>query len=522
MYAKVQCAAVCGIDGQLVEVETDVAGGLPQVSIVGLPDSAVRESTDRVRTAIRNCGYAFPQGRVTINLAPADLRKEGASYDLAIALGILLASGQWTPENLDAELFIGELALDGSVRPVPGMLNMILAARDRGIRSAAVPAGNAEEARLIAGMRIIPVRHLKEVLPEHRSMPISDGEAGANDANNRPANEQAPAKIPDYADVYGQSHAKRALTIAAAGMHNVLFIGPPGAGKTMLMRRLPSILPPLTEREALELMQIYSVSGLYKPGTGLWRERPFRAPHHTISHAGLLGGGNVPKPGEVSLAHRGVLFLDELPEFSRHVLDALRQPLEDQMVTIARARMSVRFPTHFLLAAAMNPCPCGMSGIQTQGNRCTCTPMMIARYRRKLSGPLLDRIDLQTEVPPLPIDLLTNRADLTPSLTSAAMREKVMRAQTIQRNRYAGSGILFNSELSGKDITRHAEMTKEAGQLLKSACHHLSLSARAYERILKMARTIADLDGNDHIDTKHAAEAVQYRAMDRFGGSLFP
>jgi magnesium chelatase family protein len=521
MYAKVLCAAVCGIDGQIIEVETDVSGGLPQVNIVGLPDSAVRESTDRVRSAIRNCGHAFPQGRVTVNLAPADLRKEGSSFDLAIAVGILLAGGQWSAGQLDADLYIGELALDGSVRPVPGVLSMMLAARERGLASAAVPAGNADEARLVSGMRIIPVRHLKDVLPEHRVPGASAGSELAQDAVLPNADERGHP-VPDFADVLGQEHAKRALTIAAAGMHNILLIGPPGSGKTMLMKRLPSILPPLTEREALEVMRIYSVSGLYEPGSGLWTRRPFRSPHHTVSYAGLLGGGSVPKPGEVSLAHRGVLFLDELPEFSRYVLDALRQPLEDRVVTIARARMTVRFPTHFLLAAAMNPCPCGFGGIASSGgvSRCTCTPMMVERYRRKLSGPLLDRIDLQAEVPAVDVEKWSGDRIRAP-LTSATMREQVIRAQHIQRERYAKTGILFNGELSGSELARHAPLTKEAADLLKSAFRHLALSARAWERVLKMARTIADLEGSDPIDTRHAAEAVQYRVLDRAKREFF-
>lgn len=521
MVSKVLCAAVCGIEGQLIEVEADVSGGLPQISIVGLPDSAVRESTDRVRTAIKNCGYRFPQGRVTVNLAPADLRKEGASFDLAIAVGILLAGGLWQAAGLDAELFIGELALDGSVRPVSGVLSMVAAARESGIRAVAVPADNAEEALLISGMRVIPVRHLKDVLPEHRPPgdPFPNKDPLFADGAVSP---KGKAGIPDFADVCGQAHAKRALTIAAAGMHNVLLIGPPGSGKTMLLRRLPSILPPLTEQEALDVMKIYSVAGLYRPDEGWWRQRPFRSPHHTVSHAGLLGGGSIPKPGEVSLAHRGVLFLDELPEFDRHVLDALRQPLEDRQVTIARARMTVRFPTHFLLAAAMNPCPCGYSAPRAEGGRCICTPPMVARYRRKLSGPLLDRIDLQAEVPAVDVEQLADRPQAGSPLTSETMRQQVIRAQAIQQERYKKTGLLFNSELSGSDLARYAPLSKEAGRLLKAAFRHLSLSARAYERIVKMARTIADLAGSDGIEAEHAAEAVQYRAMDRYRPDAAP
>lgn len=528
MVSKVTSAAVCGIDGRLVEVETDVSGGLPQVGIVGLPDSAVREATDRVRAAIRNSGYRFPAGRVTVNLAPADLRKEGSSFDLAIAVGILLADGQWKADELDAELFIGELALDGSVRPVSGVLSMASAAREHGIRAMAVPSANAEEARFVPGLSVIPLRHLKDVVPRHRAEadrgrpPDENGGAGATAVPGAGDGGMDRGR-PDFADVLGQVHAKRALTIAAAGMHNVLLVGPPGSGKTMLMRRLPSILPPLADSEALEVMKIYSVAGLYRPGGGLWRERPFRAPHHTVSHAGLLGGGPVPKPGEVSLAHRGVLFLDELPDFSRHLLEALRQPLEDRFVTIARARMTVRFPTHFLLAAAMNPCPCGFGGIagEPAPGRCTCTPLMKERYLRKLSGPLLDRIDLVTEVPAVGVEQLAGRTRTAAGPDSGAMREQVMRARAIQRERYKKTGILFNSELSGSDLLRYAPLSKEAGRLLQAAFRHLSLSVRAYERIVKMARTIADLAGSDCVEAEHAAEAVQYRIMDRLHAGTF-
>ena len=517
MYARILCAATSGIDGQLIEVEADVASGLPQVTIVGLPDSSIRESTERVRTAIRNCGFEFPLARVTVNLAPADLRKEGSSFDLAIAIGILVASGQIASTTLAAELYIGELSLDGMTKPVAGILSMVHAAKERGIRSIAVPADNEEEARLINGVNIVGVRSLTAAVKPDTAQENRAHSPSIATTHSDITLRDAPSA--DFSEVQGQMQAKRAITIAAAGMHNVLLIGPPGSGKTMLLRRLPSILPPLSDDEALEVMKIYSVSGLYIKGSGLWRDRPFRSPHHTISYAGILGGGPVPKPGEVSLAHRGVLFLDELPEFSRQVLEVLRQPLEDRFVTIARAKATIRYPTSFLLAGSMNPCPCGYSGVSSSVSaRCVCSPLVINRYRNKLSGPLLDRIDLHMEVPAVDFGELTDAAGTNGALSSEAMRLAVEKAHRVQQERYRGMTIRFNSELSGSSLRRYCEVPNEAMQLLKQSFEFLGLSARALDRILKIGRTIADLEGAVHIETKHIAEAIHYRVLDRKSG----
>jgi magnesium chelatase family protein len=514
MYHKLYGACLQGIDGTLVDVEVDLTNGLPQLSIVGLPDSSVRESAERVRSAIKNSGAAFPMERITVNLAPADVRKEGAAFDLAIAAGILCASGQLKIGGLlERCLTIGELALDGRLRPVRGVLSMVDAARRRGIFHVLLPEENAEEAALVEGMRVVGLRHLGQLLAHgsedlFRECRVSGGPKESDAARRA----REPVYAEDFADVCGQHQAKRALTIAAAGMHNLIFIGPPGSGKTMLIRRLPTILPPLSDEESLEVTKIYSAAGQIGERAALIRERPFRSPHHTVSVGGLIGAGIVPRPGEVSLAHRGVLFLDELPEFPRSVLEVLRQPVEDRRVTIGRARAVFTFPTHFMLAASMNPCPCGYYGFQAETAPCTCRPLQVHQYRSKISGPLLDRIDLHVEVPRIHYDAMRQSGG---NVSSADMRRRVEQALERQAARYAGAGIRFNGELSGRLLRQHCRLKPEGDKLLAASFEALGLSVRAHDRILKLARTIADLENSDAIETEHLAEALQYRCLDR-------
>ncbi|MEB3101181.1 YifB family Mg chelatase-like AAA ATPase [Ferviditalea candida] len=524
MYGKVISSCVNGMNGRLVEVEIDLSNGLPQMNIVGLPDNSIRESTDRVRSAIKNCNFSFPMERITVNLAPADLRKEGSAFDLAIAVGILQTSGQIHLDDLERTLFIGELSLDGGLRPIPGVLPMVHGARNEGLVKVMLPVQNAEEAALVEGIEVIPVSHLQDLSSGKLNDPPTKlfNEANHLLHKTKKAEKGIPAiQEEDFNDVLGQYQAKRALMIAAAGMHNIMLIGPPGSGKTMLIRRLPSILPPLDDDEAMDVTKIYSIAGKLTDRSTFIRNRPFRAPHHTISQAGLIGGGSPPLPGEVSLAHKGVLFLDELPEFARSVLEVLRQPLEDRRVAISRARGMFVFPTDFMLAATMNPCPCGYYGSESETTPCTCSPHKISAYRAKISGPLLDRIDLHVDVPRVDYRELSRQpissrtTSEIPALGSSQIRQQILAAREVQYWRYAGEAIHTNGGLNGKLLRKHCRLKPDAEQLLFQSFQALGMSVRAHDRILKIARTIADLEGSEQIDDRHLAEAIQYRNLDR-------
>ncbi len=501
MLAKVNACAVIGLDGVVVDVEVDLTPGIkPPIIIVGLPDVSVQESRERVQSAIRNTGLEYPRKRVRVNLAPATVRKEGSAYDLPIALGILIANRQLPPQCLQDALVMGELSLDGSVRHIRGVLPMAAVARAQGYKRVYVPAEDAPEAAIFPDLEVIPVSSLADLFQHLVGQVIIDPQPAL-------AVEQVSALVQtDFREIKGQEHVKRALEVAAAGAHNLLMIGPPGAGKTLMARALPSILPSMTLEEALDVTRIYSVADALPEGIPLLKSRPFRAPHHTISHAGLVGGGNWPHPGEISLAHRGVLFLDEFPEFGSRTLEVLRQPLEDKIITISRAQGTLTFPANFQLVAAMNPCPCGYYGDPTRA--CTCAPGIVTKYQRRISGPLMDRIDIHVEVPRVDYEKLSDARLGEPS---AVIRTRVESARQIQRERFANTSLTSNADMHPAQVRQYCSLDESCRGLMRTAMNQLQLSARAYPRILKLARTIADLAGSPHISTIHLAEALQYR-----------
>ena len=506
MLARIRSAAVLGIDAYPVDVEVDITNGLPSFSTVGLPQGAVKEGRERVGAALVNAGFSFPLRRITVNLAPADIRKNGSAFDLPIALGILVASGQLPEDRLRNQMVLGEVGLEGDLRPVRGALSMALAARAAHQTGVLLPHGNVPEASVVEGVEVCGAHTLLEACAHLSGQLIPPARADMATLMAVSNSDQA-----DFSDVRSQAAAKRALEVAAAGSHNILLIGAPGAGKTMLARRIPSILPSMSLEEALETTKIHSVAGTLPAGQSLLTVRPFRAPHHTISDAGLIGGGSSPRPGEVSLAHGGVLFLDELPEFRRNVLEVLRQPLEDGVVTMSRAAMSLTYPARFMLAAAMNPCPCGYSGDPTHS--CNCGPLAIERYRSRISGPLLDRIDIHLEVPAVAYGDIVGEQS---GETSAVIRARVEHARAVQRDRFRDQpGVHANAHMSTRDLRRYCRLSQPVEAMLRQAVGRLGLSARAYHRVLKIARTIADLAGATELSTAHVSEAIQYRSLDR-------
>ena len=507
LIAKLRSTALFGVEAFIVDVEVDVSNGLPSFNIVGLPDTAVQESKERVRSAIKNTEFQFPMERITVNLAPADVKKEGPALDLPIAIGILTANEQMKSIPYKQFIIIGELSLNGEIRPVNGVLSIAIMARKRGIKNIVVPKENAREAGIVEGINVLPISNLRELVKflnqEIDILPIN---VDKNELMKHSDDYQV-----DFSDVKGQNHAKRALEVAAAGSHNVIMIGAPGSGKTMLAQRIPTILPSLTLEESIEITRLYSVSNLVNQDRPIMTKRPFRSPHHTISNIGLIGGGRIPKPGEISMAHNGVLFLDELLEFNRSALESLRQPMESGKITISRTLRSVTYLSHFMLVAAANPCPCGYFGDPIK--HCTCSSHQIRKYRTRISGPLLDRIDIQIEVPRLEYRELTNRNRQEDA--SSVIRNRIEKARKMQQIRFRGRSIFSNSQMNRKDIEIYCKLSEKGWNLLNLAIEKLRLSARAYDKILKLSRTIADLDLKEEINNSHVAEAIQYRSLDR-------
>ena len=508
MISFLHSASVQGIDACLIDVEIDISSGLPVFSIVGLPDTSVKESRDRVVSAIKNSGFDFPTKKITVNLAPADIKKEGGAFDLPISLGILASSGIIEKKSLQNFCAIGELSLDGKLRPVKGILPIVLSLHKFGITQVIVPEKNKNEACVAKDIEIYPFTDLKDVIKFLKKETVV---TPYKQDNISVQNSSTKTSI-DFSDIKGQFFAKRAAEVACAGGHNMIMVGPPGSGKTMIAKRIPTILPSMSFEESVETTKIWSVSGLVQAGESLITNRPFRSPHHTTSAVALIGGGSYPKPGEVSLAHNGVLFLDELTEFRRDVLEVLRQPLEDKIVTVSRAKNTLSFPASFMLIASMNPCPCGNYGSDKE---CTCNPYQVKRYRAKISGPLMDRIDIQVEVPALKIDEITSTQTVT-NETSQQIKERVIKARNIQYERFKGKNIYCNAQMGPKEIKKYCVLEEKAGLMLHNAIEKLGFSARAYDRILKVARTIADLAGNQIIQQNHIAEAIKYRNLDKY------